>query len=88
MTAAYEDLHHLVDRLTPDQAAAVRAVVLQLVVTPPADSIAVQAADEAGDEGGHPVRRLSFAGLLHSGTGDLAARSEDILRDEFGRHRA
>jgi hypothetical protein len=35
-----------------------------------------------------PVRRLSFAGLWHSGVGDLAARSEDVLRDEFGRRRA
>jgi hypothetical protein len=26
-----------------------------------------------------------FAGMMHSGKSDLAARSEDILREEFGR---
>jgi hypothetical protein len=26
-----------------------------------------------------------FFGMLHSGKGDLAARSEEILRAEFGR---
>jgi len=88
MTAAHDDLHGLVDRLTPEQADAVRAVVLQLVVrsqAPPGDSNG----DDAGtDLEGTRRRRLSFAGLLHSGQGDLAARSEDILRAELGRHSA
>jgi hypothetical protein len=29
-------------------------------------------------------RRLSFAGTLHSGRGDLSERVEDILREEPG----
>ncbi|UAK33062.1 hypothetical protein K8O92_03420 [Nocardia asteroides] len=39
MTAAYdyEDLHRLVDRLTPDQAHALRAVASQLVVADTAE---------------------------------------------------
>jgi hypothetical protein len=88
MTAVHDDLHGLVDRLTPDQAEAVRAVVLQLVV-----GLSTRSGDDEGDDAGGraegtPRRRLSFAGLLHSGKGDLAARSEDILRDELGRYSA
>lgn len=71
----YEDLHRLVDRLTPTQAQAVRAVVLQLVP-----------AEETPEtppplEGGRR-RRLSFAGLI-SDEPDLAKRSEDIIRERF-----
>jgi hypothetical protein len=77
----YADLHELVDRLSPAQADAVREVVRQLVA-------AVQAAVPAGDRGvvprGEPYRRLSFAGALRSGRGDLAARSEEIIRAELG----
>jgi hypothetical protein len=37
-------------------------------------------ADEPG-----PASLPEFFGMLHSGKGDLAARSEEILRAEFGR---
>lgn len=76
----YADLHELVDRLTPEQADAVRGVVQHLV----------QASDASvnepvsGPEASGRVRRLSFAGALRTGKGDLAARSEDIFRAEFG----
>ncbi|WP_433757171.1 hypothetical protein [Nocardia sp. CA-135398] len=77
MTAAhdYEDLHRLVDRLTPDQAHALRAVALQLVVTdaPQRGSTTESTADRR--------RRLSFAGMMHAEP-DLAARSEELLREE------
>jgi hypothetical protein len=79
--AAYADLHELVDRLSPAQADAVREVVRQLLALG-------QAIEPTGDQGtrqGAPVRRLSFAGTLHSGRGDLAARSEEIIRAELGR---
>jgi hypothetical protein len=79
--AGYADLHELVDRLSPAQADAVREVVRQLVARGPA-------AEPAGDRGagpGEPARRLSFAGALRSGRGDLAARSEEIIRAELGR---
>ena len=32
-----------------------------------------------------PATQPEFFGMLHSGKGDLAARSEEILRAEFGR---
>ncbi|WP_216917735.1 hypothetical protein [Nocardia noduli] len=80
MTAAhdYEDLHRLVDRLTPDQARALRAVALQLVVTEsPEPATAAEPAVERR-------RHLSFAGVMDAEP-DLAARSEDLLREEHGK---
>jgi hypothetical protein len=78
----YGDLHELVDRLSPAQADAVREVVCHLVAIG-------RAAEPAGDRGDvppeEPRRRLSFAGALRSGRGDLAARSEEIIRAELGR---
>jgi hypothetical protein len=80
VTAAhdYDDLHNLVDRLTPDQAHALRAVALQLVVVEPAESRAVL------EPAGERRRRLSFAGLMHA-EADLAARSAEIFREEHGK---
>lgn len=75
----YDDLHRLVDRLSPGQADALRAVALQLVtVTPPT----TPSADE------EPVRRrtLSITGII-SAEPDLAERSEDILRELVERDR-
>lgn len=76
MTAAhdYEDLHRLVDRLTPDQAHALRAVALQLVVT---DAPQRGSAEFTGER----RRHLSFVGMMHAEP-DLAARSEELLREE------
>ena len=73
MTAAhdYEDLHRLVDRLTPDQVQEVRQHALRLV-------------DEEDEAMAPSVPRdLSFIGLIHAES-DLAERSEDVLREEFG----
>lgn len=39
---------------------------------------------QLGDES-EPGPLPGFFGMLHSGKGDLAARSEEILRAEFGR---
>ncbi|MEV5839613.1 hypothetical protein [Nocardia sp. NPDC052112] len=77
MTAAhdYDDLHRLVDRLTPDQAHALRAVALQLVVT---DTPQWRSAAEPK---GERRRHLSFAGIMNAEP-DLAARSEELLREE------
>ncbi|MEV0613908.1 hypothetical protein AB0I81_11350 [Nonomuraea sp. NPDC050404] len=71
----YEDLHRLVDRLTPDQARAVRAVVLRLVPS--------QLPDKAPPLEDGCVRRFPFAKTMHA-EHDLAARSEDIIRNEPG----
>jgi hypothetical protein len=79
MTAAvpeYSDLHRLVDRLTLDQARALRAVALQLVRTEPSPP-------DADVADGAPVRRLSFVGIGQAGP-DLAASSQEILNSELG----
>ena len=78
MTAAPQhlDLHELVDQLSPSQADAVRAVVVQLV-TPLA---------KATETVETLPRRLSFAGTL-SAEPDFAERSEEIL-DEIVRRNA
>lgn len=74
MAAPYLDLHELVDRLTPEQADALRALVRHLV----------GAGEGETPAGGGRVRRLSFAGTLQTGKDDLAARSEEIIRAELG----
>ncbi|MEU4542226.1 hypothetical protein [Nonomuraea dietziae] len=74
---AYEELHHLVDRLSPDQARR----LLRLVKTDPELA-------EAVDEGlpqSTRRRRLSIAGIGASGEGDLSERVEDLLTERFNR---
>ncbi|GAA3005864.1 hypothetical protein [Streptosporangium longisporum] len=68
----YDDLHRLVDRLTLDQARALRAVALQLVE------------NESAPVAEAPTRRrrLSFAGII-ADEPDSAQRSEEILLDRF-----
>ena len=79
MTAAHEysELHRLVDRLTPDQVRALRAVALELVRHEP--STQGGASDVRAT-----VRHLSFVGIGHGGP-DLAEQSQEILRAELGR---
>ena len=78
MTVApeYGELHDLVDRLTPDQARALRAVALQFVRDEPTGLPREPQSDVPG-------RRLSFVGIGHGGP-DLAERSQEILRSELG----
>jgi hypothetical protein len=77
VTAAhdYEDLHRLVDRLTPVQARELRNHALRLVDEE-------QREEPTADVGSVP-RDLSFIGIIHAEP-DLADRSEEILRQEFG----
>ncbi|MEU7634298.1 hypothetical protein AB0C34_30735 [Nocardia sp. NPDC049220] len=72
MTAArdYDDLHSLVDRLTPDQAQALRAVALQLVVSDSAEQGATS--EPIGEQRG----RLSFEGSTRTEP-DLVVRSQE-----------
>jgi hypothetical protein len=76
VTAAhdYEDLHRLVDRLTPGQARELRNHALRLVD---------EEQEEPAAEPRSLPRDLSFVGIIHAEP-DLAERSEDILRQEFG----
>ena len=79
MTAAvpeYSDLHRLVDRLTPAQARALRAVALQLVRDEPEPADLDQPTDA-------PRRHLSFVGVGHADP-DLATTSQQILSAELG----
>ncbi|MEU4404136.1 hypothetical protein AB0F88_06390 [Streptosporangium sp. NPDC023963] len=79
MTAghAHEELHHLVDRLSPDQARR----LLRLVKTDP------ELAETVDEETDEPARRrrLSIAGIGASGEGDLSERVEDLLAERFNR---
>ena len=77
----YDDLHRLVDRLTPGQARALRAVALVLVESQSEEETETVA--PAGVSAGRR-RHLSFAGIMDAEP-DLAERSEDILRAELGR---
>lgn len=70
---AHEELHHLVDRLSPDQARR----LLRLVKTDP------ELADAPGEPDEPVRRRLSIAGIGSSGEGDLSERVEDLLAERF-----
>jgi hypothetical protein len=66
-----EELHRLIDQLTPDQAAELRAHALRLV------EAQAPREDQAG-----PVRRLSFIGIV-DGPHDLAERTKDFVAERF-----
>lgn len=72
----YQELHQLVDRLPLERVRALREVVLYLVEG---------ASDDHAEADSHAGRRrrLSFAGIMDAEP-DLAARSEEILREEIG----
>jgi hypothetical protein len=71
MSVMREELRDLIDRLPEDQVAPMLAVVR--------DSLPVS-------EDGETLWPLpSFVGTLVTGKGDVAARSQEILREEMGR---
>ncbi|MEV6982470.1 hypothetical protein AB0M95_14580 [Sphaerisporangium sp. NPDC051017] len=74
---AHEELHHLVDRLSPDQARR----LLRLVETDP------ELAEAVDEERSQPLRRrrLSIAGIGASGEGNLSEQVEDLLAERFNR---
>ncbi|RSN14308.1 hypothetical protein DMB42_07185 [Nonomuraea sp. WAC 01424] len=72
---AHEELHHLVDRLSSDQARR----LLRLVKTDP------ELADVSGEDDKPVRRRLSIAGIGASGEGNLSERVEDLLAERFNR---
>ena len=76
VTAAhdYDDLHHLVDRLTPRQAARLRLLVA-------ADPELAGAAEQ--DE--KRPRPPSIIGIWDSGRGDLSERHDEIIRERIKR---
>ncbi|MFD0742895.1 hypothetical protein ACFQ1L_14620 [Phytohabitans flavus] len=82
MTAAfgneYEELHRLVDQLPVERVRALRAVVIHLLEGAP------RVSPDSDDD---RPRRLSFVGIMDAEP-DLAARSEEILREELRRRAA
>jgi hypothetical protein len=70
----YEDLHDLVDHLTPEGARELRTHALRLVG---------KQDDSAVTQVRSTPRDLSYIGIIHAES-DLAERSEEILREEFG----
>jgi hypothetical protein len=69
---ADRDLHQMLDRLTPGQAAAVRMVIAEFIA----------AGARASDADAGFDRRLPFAGKANGPT-DLAARTDEIVRARF-----
>lgn len=74
MTTTRDELHHLVDVLPEDQVAPALALMRERVSHTGADT-AIETWPLPG-----------FVGTLHSGKGDLAEQSDDILRVELGRY--
>ena len=78
VTAAhdYDDLHHLVDRLSPPQAERLRVLVAS-------DPELAPATEPEGQ--GTARRQLSITGIWESGRGDLAERHDEIIRGRLKR---
>jgi hypothetical protein len=83
VTAAYdyEDMHHLVDRLTPDQVRRLRLLVTQdEELSQVADALpgSGTAADEA-----FPAGILALFGSIDDAPTDLAERHDDYIRERM-----
>jgi len=71
MSVIREELHHLIDQLPEEQVAPMLALVRESL--------------PVGEDGETLWPLPSFVGTLASGKGDVAARSQEILREEMGR---
>jgi hypothetical protein len=82
VTAAhdYDDLHHLVDRLSPHQAGRLRILVAS---DPELASATQPEAPEEGEQAGQ--RQLSVIGIWDSGHHDLSERHDEIIRGRLKR---
>jgi hypothetical protein len=80
-THDYEDMHHLVDRLSPAQLRRLRV----LVESNPEFSGIVEPAPASEPDSPPRLRLLSFIGIMESGRGDLSERHEEIIRDGLSR---
>ena len=78
VTAArdFDDLHHLVDRLTPRQAARLRVLVAS-------DPELAPDARPGSEDGGQ--RQPSIIGIWQSGRSDLSERHDEIIRERLKR---
>jgi hypothetical protein len=71
MSVMREELHHLIDQLPEEQVAPILALVRESL--------------PVGEDGETLWPLPSFVGTLASGKGDVAAHSQEILREEMGR---
>lgn len=71
MSVMREELHHLIDQLPEEQVEPMLALVRESL--------------PVGEDGETLWPLPSFVGTLASGKGDVAARSQEILREEMGR---
>ena len=71
MSVMREDLHQLIDQLPEDQVAPILALV--------------KGSLPVGEDGETLWPLPSFVNTLASGKADVAARSQEILREEIGR---
>jgi hypothetical protein len=71
MSVMRQELHHLIDRLPEEQVAPMLVLVQESL--------------PVGEDGEQSWPLPSFVGTLESGKGDVAARSQEILREEMGR---
>ena len=80
MTAAhdYDDLHHLVDRLSPRQAERLRVLVAS-------DPDLAPAPHPEAEGGQSRERHLSVIGIWDSGRGDLSERHDEVIRGRLKR---
>jgi hypothetical protein len=89
MTAAhdYEELHDLVDRLSPGQARRLLSLAKADPALADAEATRRPALREdglvagTGPDGDAPQRFQSFVGIMDSGRSDLSERHEEIIRD-------
>lgn len=78
MTAAHDhdDLHHLVDRLTPRQAARLRLLVAADPELAPVTEL---------DNGQATIHPPSIIGIWESGRSDQSERHDEIIRERLKR---
>jgi hypothetical protein len=79
----YEELHRLVDRLSPEQ-------VQRLRVFAEADPelhelLAGAPADQSADAPGARQRLLALAGIWRTGPSDAAVRHDELIRERLAR---
>jgi hypothetical protein len=77
----YEDLHRLVDRLSPAQVRRLRV----LAAADPELHDLLDSATERSEGGQARDRLLALAGLWTSGPSDAAQRHDELIRERFTR---
>lgn len=78
----HQDLHHWVDRLTPEQVRRLRLVIEE------DDALPEVAEEREEDEEAVPQGLLDLIGMVESGRTDMAEKHEEYLRERFRRRDA